>query len=99
MELKSCMDYLFRNPQPSYLRLDKSSNFKIHKKKPKVYPGKWIKVFENKKTDKKKEIYLSTGSVIEFIENSINKKIINKKTLVFNSTLEHEIKKKQSSKY
>ena len=31
MELKSCIS-LFRNPQPSYLRLDKSSNFKIHKK-------------------------------------------------------------------
>ncbi len=81
MELRSCMDYLFKNPQPSYLRLDKSSNFKIHKIKPKVSPGKWIKVFQNKKSDKKKEIYLSTGSVLEFIENSINKKIINRKTL------------------
>ena len=97
MELKSCMDYLFRNPQPSYLRLDKSSNFKIHKKKPKVYPGKWIKVFENKKTDKKKEIYLSTGSVIEFIENSINKKIINKKTLYSIPLWSMKSKKKQTS--
>ena len=31
MELRACMNYLFKKPQPSYLRLDKSSNFQIHK--------------------------------------------------------------------
>ena len=41
MELKACMKYLVSNPQPSYLRLDKSSNFKIHKSIPNINPGKW----------------------------------------------------------
>ena len=45
----------------------------------------------------KKEIYLSTGSVIEFIENSINKKIINKKTLYSIPLWSMKSKKKQSS--
>ena len=81
MELKSCMEYLVKSPQPSYLRLDKSSQFKVHNKKPKLYPGKWLKVSEYKISDKKKDIYLSTGSVIEFIQNSIKKKIFKKKSL------------------
>ena len=79
MELRSCMEYLVKSPQPSYLRLEKSSQFKAHSKKPKLYPGKWLKVFEYKNTDKK-DIYLSTGSVIEFIQNSI-KKFFKKKSL------------------
>ena len=81
MELRSCMDFLVNNPQPSYLRLEKSSQFKIHSRKPKVYPGKWLKVFENRKTDKKREIYLSTGSVLEFIQNSIKKGTFKEKSL------------------
>ncbi len=81
MELRSCMEYLINTPQPSYLRLEKSSIFKVHKKKPKLYPGKWLKVFEYKKSDKQKEIYLSTGSVIEFIQNSLKKGTFKKKSL------------------
>jgi len=81
MELRSCMDYLVNTPQPSYLRLEKSSLFKVHKKKPKLYPGKWLKVFEHKKSDKQKETYLSTGPVIEFIQNSMRKGTFNKKSL------------------
>ena len=42
------MEYLVKSPQPSYLRLEKSSQFKAHIKKPKLYPGKWLKVFEYK---------------------------------------------------
>ena len=37
MELKSCMEYLVKKPQPSYLRLEKSSNYRIHKKKTKSF--------------------------------------------------------------
>ena len=73
MELKSCMNFLIKNPQPSYLRLEKSSLYKIHKSLPKIYPGKWINVFGcNNKNQK--EIYLSTGPVLEFIENKIKQK-------------------------
>jgi len=74
MELKACMHYLLSNPQPSYLRLDKSSNYKFHIKIPKVSPGKWLKIF-----GKKKNIltYLTTGAVME----QVKKKIGNKKNL------------------
>ena len=37
MELRACMDYLIDKPQPSYLRLEKSSQYQIHKKKPKIF--------------------------------------------------------------
>ena len=74
MELRSCMDYLTKHPQPSYLRLEKSSIYQIHKKKPKLSPGKWIKVWESSKKSKRKSIYLSTGAVIEFIEKKIKDK-------------------------
>ena len=93
MELRSCMDFLVNNPQPSYLRLEKSSEFAIHSRKPKLYPGKWIKVFENKKTDRKKEIYLSTGSVLEYTLNSFKKGTFKKKNSIFSPFVEHEIKK------
>lgn len=75
MELKSCIDYIIKNPQPSYLRLDKSSNYQIHKKIPKVSPGKWIQVLDYEKNFKNKQIYLSTGAVIQFIIDKIDKKI------------------------
>ena len=74
MELRSCMDYLISNPQPSYLRLEKSSQYQIHKRKPKISPGKWIKVFDHKKNVNNKEIYLTTGAVIEFVKDKIDKK-------------------------
>ena len=74
MELKSCLEYIIKRPQPSYLRLDKSSNYQIHKKKPNISPGKWIKVFDHKNDVKNTEIYLTTGAVIEFIKDKIDKK-------------------------
>ena len=78
MELRSCMDYLVDNPQPSYLRLEKSSNFSVHSKNQNYTQVNGLKVFENKKVDKKKEIYISTGSVIEFIQNSLKKELLKK---------------------
>ena len=81
MELRSCMDYLTSKPQPSYLRLEKSSQYQIHKKKPKIYPGKWLKVWNCEDRLKNKDIYLSTGSVIEFIEKKIKEKKYKPKTL------------------
>jgi transketolase len=72
MELRSCMRYLIKNPQPSYLRLDKTYNYKIHTKLPKVSPGKWIKVFKNNK--EKNIIYLTTGAVISYVKKKFFKK-------------------------
>jgi len=70
-ETRACVRYLIKNPQPSYLRLEKSSNFQIHKKIPKVNPGKWLKLLKGRKNN---ETYLSTGTVVEHIMNFFFKK-------------------------
>jgi transketolase len=71
MELRACVRYLVSNPQPSYLRLDKSSNFKIHNSIPKIYPGKWVKISGNYNND---SCFLTTGAVIEHIKNKFKEK-------------------------
>jgi transketolase len=71
MELKACMKYLVSNPQPSYLRLDKSSNFKIHKSIPNINPGKWLKILGDNNLNCS---FLTTGSVIEYTISKLKKK-------------------------
>jgi len=71
MELKACMKYIVSNPQPSYLRLDKSSNFKIHKSIPNINPGKWLKILGDNNLNCS---FLTTGSVIEYTINKLKKK-------------------------
>jgi transketolase len=71
MELKACIRYLISNPCPSYLRLDKNSNFKIHKFIPKINPGKWLKISGNKNC---KYSFITTGPVIEYAINKFKKK-------------------------
>ena len=70
MELRGCMKYLVKNPQPSYLRLDKSTQFQIHKDIPDIYPGKWLEII-NKNNNKK--TYLTTGAVIEYTKENFLK--------------------------
>jgi transketolase len=71
MEMRACMRYLINHPQPSYLRLDKSSNFTIHKKIPKIYPGKWLSISSQKNNN---TAYLTTGSVVEYVQKRFLKK-------------------------
>jgi transketolase len=71
MELKACMKYIVSNPQPSYLRLDKSSNFKIHKSIPNINPGKWLKILGDNNLNCS---FLTTGSVIEHTISKLKKK-------------------------
>jgi transketolase len=73
MELKACIRYLISNPQPSYLRLDKNSTFKIHNTVPKIHPGKWLKISKNINSNCS---FLTTGAVIEYVKNKFNKKNI-----------------------
>ena len=47
MEVESCVKYLLKNPQPSYLRIGKLENKNYHLKTPKVKPGKWLNILEN----------------------------------------------------
>ena len=52
-EIKACMQYIIKNPQPSYLRLAKSKNLILHKKTPNLRPGKWLSIVKKKKIAKK----------------------------------------------
>ena len=58
-EVEGTMNYLLKNPQPSYLRLDKSLELDCYKKIASINPGKWI-FYKNKKN---KNLIISTGSV------------------------------------
>jgi transketolase len=61
-ELEASLDYIFKKPQPSYLRLDKSLEIKTNKKISKIAPGKWL-YYKNKPTNN--NLILSTGSVYQ----------------------------------
>jgi transketolase len=63
-EVRACMRYLIRNPQPSYLRLAKAGEPTLHTSIPKVSPGQWLLVREGA-TDK--QAYLTTGGVLEMV--------------------------------
>ena len=69
-ELINLLNYINKNPQPSYLRLDKNEHEKSETKKTNVAPGKIIKLING---DRQK-IILTTGCV-----QNIAKKLINKK--------------------
>ena len=70
IETSGILDYLITNPQPSYLRLDKSFNESIRKISIKIYPGKWVPLI--KKPSKK--LILTTGNTLRFYKNFINNK-------------------------
>lgn len=61
-ETTGVLDYILNNPQPSYIRLDKSFNENLRSKFPKIIPGKWIKF---RKSNSKKAI-LTTGNTLRF---------------------------------
>ncbi len=69
-ELSSCIKYILKNPQPSYLRLAKSKRTIIHKKFPKVKPGKWVEIIKNKKY--KKQTFLVTGNIAHLAKKFLN---------------------------
>lgn len=47
LEVRACMRYLVRHPQPSYLRLGKAGEPCFHTQIPVVAPGKWLKVADS----------------------------------------------------
>ena len=69
-ELINSLNYLIKNPQPSYLRIDKDEQANIAIKKEKILPGKINKIINGNR----KKIILVTGSV-----QSIAKKLIKNK--------------------
>jgi transketolase len=44
MEVRACMRYLTAHPQPSYLRLGKAGEPRLHRDVPAVAPGQWLHV-------------------------------------------------------
>jgi transketolase len=62
MEVRACMRYLTDNPQPSYLRLGKSGEKKMHATVPTIAVGKWLPVHLS---DKSRSAWLSTGAALQ----------------------------------
>lgn len=72
-ELISLLQYIKRNPQPSYLRLCKNEHETIKFKKINIIPGKFIKLINGNP----KKIILTTGSVQDIAKNIILKRYKN----------------------
>jgi len=70
-EMKSCVQYLIKNPQPSYLRIPKSTTRNVNKKQPKIKPGKWNLIYNKKKSGK---TILTTGSGLQIANEQFKKK-------------------------
>ena len=61
LEMSACLDYLIGNPQPSYLRINKSGEKNIHKLKPALLPG-YHQIIKNNESAGK--LILTTGAVL-----------------------------------
>jgi len=64
MEVRACLRYLIKNPQPSYLRLGKAGEPNIHKEIPDVVPGKWLLI---RKGIGGRGTYLTTGATLNLV--------------------------------
>jgi len=61
LEVSGCIDYLIENPQPSYLRINKTGEPNIHESKPIILPGEPQIINKTNNSDK---LILSTGAVL-----------------------------------
>lgn len=64
LEVRACMRYLVKNPQPSYLRLGKAGEPCVHTELPEVSPGKWINL---RAGDMGGTTYLTTGAALNLV--------------------------------
>ena len=69
-EVKSVLNYLTKNPQPSYLRLGKNNEAPITNNKKKLNPGKWYPLSTNKGHQ---DIILSTGGSLRWVLKNIDR--------------------------
>jgi transketolase len=69
MEVRACMKYLIKNPQPSYLRLGKAGEKSIHLSIPKIIPGKPLIVKSGSSIEK---VFISTGSPLAVVNDFLN---------------------------
>jgi len=72
MEVRACMRYLIKNPQPSYLRLGKAGEKNLHPEVPELTPGKWLKLGSGNV----QKTFLTTGAPLalakSWLEDNIN---------------------------
>ncbi|WP_431098417.1 transketolase family protein [Polaromonas aquatica] len=68
LEVQACMRYLVDNPQPSYLRLGKSGEPRIHGDIPVVQPGQWVAVRHGRSGG---QAYLTTGAALEAVHRML----------------------------
>jgi len=61
MEVRACLRYLVKHPQPSYLRLGKAGEPVFHSSIPRLEPGKWVQVVKGHKAG---HVLLSTGGAL-----------------------------------
>ena len=72
-ELIALLNYIKKNPQPSYLRLDKTEHEEVEFKKIPVSSGSIVKLIDGNK----KKILLTTGSIQNLAKNIMLKKYKN----------------------
>jgi transketolase len=70
MEVRACVRYLVKNPQPSYLRIGKAGEPNIHAKVPEVSPGTWL---SHRVGEKGGSTYLTTGAALNLVHQMIEK--------------------------
>lgn len=81
MEVRACMRYLVKNPQPSYLRVGKAGEPCVHTGVPEVSPGKWLNIREG---EKGRPTYLTTGATLDLV-NQMMVKNLNLRACALNS--------------
>lgn len=63
LEVRACMRYLVAHPQPSYLRLGKAGEPKLHAEIPQVEPGRWLTLKPGTSTITEQLALLATGAI------------------------------------
>lgn len=62
LEVRACVRYLVKNPQPSYLRLGKAGEAVVHAEVPELSPGKWLCIRDG---EAGYGTFLTTGATLE----------------------------------
>ncbi len=68
LETEMCMNFLFENPGPSYLRLKKAGEITYHKKLDTLRGGMWQEVIPSKKS----KIFLTTSGGLHIAHQMLN---------------------------
>ena len=69
-EVKGVLNYLIKNPQPSYLRLGKSGEFNYSPENKIIKPGAWSCIKPNNNSTK---IILTSGTALQWVMSKKNK--------------------------